>query len=169
MTNGKRAMSGRDAGMGLVGALLALVGALVGGFAGCAGVKQQINAAADSAAQERHSAAVGTARLMREELDAWAQLMQDRIDAGVYAKAKIRIETELEPAMRLQVASAVDPGVWEKVAAATSLAPKAQRLVNRYDDKRELLPKDPARARDYQRAFGEASDALDPLASEMPP
>ena len=103
---------------------------------------------------------------MRQELVAWAQLMQDRINAGRYAKAPIVIETELEPETRLQVARVVDYQVWEKVARAASPAPKAQRLANRRPNKAALLEDDHKQARVYREAFKAASEALRPLASE---
>lgn len=165
MTNGKGATFRSEVWIGLIGALL---GALVGGGATYAVAEQQIRATADSAAQQRHSAAIGTARLMRQEFDSWAELMQDRIEAGVYANEKIRTSTELEPATRLHVASVVDSEVWEKVAAAAGLAPKAQRLANRLKDKKKLLPNDRKRAPELRDAFRAASAALEPLATEGP-
>ena len=154
-----------QARMGLIGALL---GALVGGGTTYLVTQQQIRATTDSAAQQRHSAAVGTARLMREEFNAWADLMENRIGSGRYAKAEIRIRTELEPSTRLQVASAVEARVWEKIAAASSLAPKAQRLANRQPNKVPLSEEDRMRAPAYRDAFKAASAALEPLAIEAP-
>lgn len=149
-----------------VAALATMGAAFLGGFATYRGVEKQIEATANSAAEERHSTAVGTARLMRQEFDAWAQLMQDRIGAGRYARAQIVIGTELEPETRLQVARAVDYQVWEKVARAVSVAPKAQRLANRMPDKRALIEGDRKQAPLYRDAFRAASEALRPLATE---
>lgn len=129
---------------------------------------EQISASAKDAMQQRHAAAVGAARLMRQEFEAWAALMQDRLKAGVYVKEPIRVATELDVQTRLLVASAVDRRIWDRVAAAASNAPKAQRLINRYDVKIKLLPEDVVRASALAVSFGAASDALEPLAEETP-
>jgi len=151
--------------IGLVGAL---AGAVVGGLVTFAVARDQIRASANIIMEQRQAASVGTARLMRQEFDAWAELMEDRIEAGRYAKAKIHIRSALSPETRLQVASAVDAGVWEKVAKAASTAPLAERLANRQPNKARLLPNDRVRAPAYRDLFRAASVALLMLAKKKP-
>lgn len=151
--------------IGLVGAL---AGAVVGGLVTFAVAHDQIRASADIISEQRQAASVGTARLMRQEFDAWADLMDNRVGADRYAKAKIRIGSALSPETRLQVASAVDALVWEKVARAASTAPLAERLANRQPNKARLLPNDRVKARGYRDVFRAASDALRTLATKEP-
>jgi hypothetical protein len=151
-----------------IGFVGVLAGALVGGLVTYAVAHDQISATAQATAEQRHAAALGTARLMREEFDAWARLMKNRIEQGRYAKARLRLTTELDPPTRLVVAGAVDPGVWEKVARATSLAPLAARLANRHGSEEKLRDGDARRAVQYKSIFEMASAALRPLAEESP-
>jgi uncharacterized membrane protein YdjX (TVP38/TMEM64 family) len=61
-----------DIWIGFVGVL---IGALAGGLVTYFVAHDQISATAQAAAEQRQTAALGTARLMREEFDAWARLM----------------------------------------------------------------------------------------------